>query len=227
MTYPLVIVAGAGNGLGLSLMNKFQTKGYKVVGLNRSKSPSIKSSFDIRKVDLTNELETSSTIKSIIEEYGTPEIIIHNTAELFINSLEETNSDTFENCWRSMVLSAFILSKLCFQPMVNNGGGTFIVSGATASLRGGAKFSAFASAKFALRGLTQSLAREYQPLNIHVVHTILDGIINTENSKALHNMDTHLMMNPNEIAEVYWGLSQQPKSTWMHECDLRPYNGSF
>jgi NAD(P)-dependent dehydrogenase (short-subunit alcohol dehydrogenase family) len=111
--------------------------------------------------------------------------------------------------------------------MVDAGGGTFIVSGATASLRGGAKFSAFASAKFALRGLTQSLAREFQPAGIHVCHVILDGIIDTPRSRDLHGIDPKKMMKPTEIAETYWHLAHQPKSTWTHELDLRPASEGF
>jgi NAD(P)-dependent dehydrogenase (short-subunit alcohol dehydrogenase family) len=106
--------------------------------------------------------------------------------------------------------------------MVRAGGGTFIVSGATASLRSGAKFSAFASAKFALRGLTQSLAREFQPVGVHVCHAILDGIIDTARSRNLHNLDPAKMMKPEDIAEAYWQLAHQPQSTWTHELDLRP-----
>ena len=225
---PLAIVAGAGSGLGISLMKKFAADGYKVVGLNRS-LPTTKdaSKFDIRVVDLTDETATSSMIQALVTEYGAPKLVVHNTAQLIIAPFSETSSDDFENCWRSMALSAFVMAKSLMPVMADNGGGTFIVSGATASLRGSAKFSAFSSAKFALRGLTQSLAREYQPLGVHVVHTILDGIIDTENSRALHNMDPSKMMKPEDIAEVYLGLSQQPKSTWMHECDLRPFSGNF
>ena len=112
-------------------------------------------------------------------------------------------------------------------PMVDANGGTFIVSGATASLRGGAKFAAFASAKFALRGLTQSLAREYQPQGVHVCHTILDGIIDTERSRDLHSLDPAKMMKPDDIADAYWQLAHQPRSTWTHELDLRPASEGF
>ena len=111
--------------------------------------------------------------------------------------------------------------------MADAGGGTFIVSGATASIRGGAKFSAFASAKFALRGLTQSLAREYQPLGVHVCHAILDGIIDTAQSRDLHDLDPAKMMKPVDIAEAYWQLAHQPNSTWTHELDLRPASEGF
>jgi len=221
---PLAIIAGAGPGLGNTLLSHFERGGYKVVGLNRS-LPST-TDFDIRVVDLTNEKATNTVIASLIKEYGVPKVVIHNTAQLVIKPLVETTADDFETCWRSMALSAFVLAKSLMQPMVD-GGGTFVVSGATASLRGSANFSAFSSAKFALRGLTQSLAREFQPQGVHVVHSILDGIIDTDNSRSLHSLDPSKMMKPEDIADIYLGLCQQPKSTWTHECDLRPFDGSF
>ena len=91
----------------------------------------------------------------------------------------------------------------------------------------GGNFSAFASAKFALRGLTQSLAREYQPAGVHVCHVILDGIIDTFRSRTLHALDPNKMIKPQDIAETYWQIAHQPKSTWTHELDLRPGSESF
>lgn len=126
-----------------------------------------------------------------------------------------------------MVQSAVLLAQSVIQPMIAAGGGTFIVSGATASLRGGARFSAFASAKFALRGLSQSLAREFQPAGIHVSHVILDGIIDTPRSRGLHALDPVKMIRPVDIAESYWQLAHQPKSAWTHELDLRPATEGF
>ena len=126
-----------------------------------------------------------------------------------------------------MVQTAFLLGQATLAPMANKGRGTFIVSGATASLRGGAKFAAFASAKFALRGLTQSMAREFQPQGVHVCHAILDGIIDTDRSRDLHSLDPAKMMKPGDIAEAYWQLAHQPTSTWTHELDLRPASEGF
>ena len=123
--------------------------------------------------------------------------------------------------------AAVILAQAVMPPMVRGGGGTFIVSGATASLRGGTRFAAFASAKFALRGLTQSLAREYHPAGVHVVHAIIDGIIDTARSRQRHSIDPAKMMNPKHIAEVYWQVAHQPPSTWSHEIDLRPSSENF
>lgn len=134
----------------------------------------------------------------IIAEYGPPKIVVHNTAERVIAPFAETMLSDYQCTWASMVQTAVLLAQSTMPTMVRAGGGTFIVSGATASLRGGAQFSAFASAKFALRGLTQSLAREYQPAGVHIFHTILDGIIDTARSRELHNLDAAKMMKPQD-----------------------------
>jgi len=176
---------------------------------------------------MTDADTAAALISDVITTYGPPKVVVHNTAELVIKPFASTTLLDFDRCWQSMVKAAVILAQSVMAPMVQGGGGTFIVSGATASLRGGAKFSAFASAKFALRGLTQSLAREYQPLGIHVIHTILDGIIDSERSRQLHSLDPANMMNPEDIAEAYWQVAHQPASTWTHELDLRPRSETF
>ncbi|MEM9087905.1 MAG: SDR family NAD(P)-dependent oxidoreductase [Cyanobacteria bacterium P01_F01_bin.53] len=224
---PLMIVAGAGAGLGRSLLRRFQAGGYTTAGLVRTLPSNPDPADNLQQVDITNAEAATALIEDLIATHGPPKAVIHNTAELVIQPFAETTLDDFERCWKSMVQAAVILAQAVMQPMVRGGGGTFIVSGATASLRGGAKFAAFASAKFALRGLTQSLAREYHPAGVHVVHAILDGIIDTERSRQLHSLDPAKMMNPQDIAEVYWQVAHQPPSTWSHEIDLRPSSENF
>jgi NAD(P)-dependent dehydrogenase (short-subunit alcohol dehydrogenase family) len=153
--------------------------------------------------------------------------VVHNPNNLVIQPLLELNADEFEASWRAMVLTALHLGQAVLQPMVRGGGGAFIVSGATASLRGGAKFAALASAKFALRGLTQSMAREFQPSGIHVIHAILDGIIDTKRARAKFDLDPAKMMKTQDIAQAYWQLAHQPASAWTHEVDLRPQSENF
>lgn len=226
-TQPLMIVAGAGAGLGQSLLQRFQSEGYRAIGLVRSLPQEMSDQLDLRQVDMTESEAVTALIAELISNYGPPRVVIHNTAELVIGPFAETTLNDFERCWQSMVQAAVVLAQEVMPPMVRGGGGAFIVSGATASLRGSAKFSAFASAKFALRGLTQSLAREYQPAGVHVVHVILDGIIDTARSRALHSLDPAKMMNPEDIAQAYWQFSHQPPSAWVHEVDLRPSSESF
>jgi NAD(P)-dependent dehydrogenase (short-subunit alcohol dehydrogenase family) len=222
----LVLVAGAGPGLGDGIAQRFAQGGYRVVGIVRSTREST-GAVSYRVADLACAEPTGKVIGDLIGEHGAPAAVIHNTAHLHIAPFSETRPETFEATWRDMALSAFNLAQAVMPAMVAGGGGAFIVSGATASLRGGARFSAFASAKFALRGLTQSLAREYQPLHVHVCHVILDGIIDTDASRGLHNLEASRMMKPSDIAETYWQLAHQNSSAWTHEIDLRPQTGAF
>lgn len=225
MNKPLAIVAGAGAGLGQALCARFEQGGFNVIGLGRTTPPTPSGTF--HNLDLSDAKTVRSDMSGIIKNHGAPKVVVHNTAELVIAPFEQTSLDDFARTWTSMVQTAFNLGQSTIPAMANGDGGTFIVSGATASLRGGAKFAAFASAKFALRGLTQSLAREYQPQGVHVCHTILDGIIDTDRSRELHSLDPTKMMKPADIAETYWQLAHQPKSTWTHELDLRPSSEGF
>ena len=222
---PLAIVAGAGAGLGQSVLSRFEQGGYAVVGIGRTAPTDPVGEFHT--LDLSDESAVQTQLAQIIDTHGVPSVVVHNTAELVIAPFGETTLDDFSRTWTSMVQTAFLLGQATLGAMAKEGRGTFIVSGATASLRGGAKFAAFASAKFALRGLTQSMAREFQSQGVHVCHAILDGIIDTDRSRNLHSLDPAKMMKPNDIAEAYWQLAHQPKSTWTHELDLRPASEGF
>ncbi len=222
---PLAIVAGAGAGLGQSLLSRFKAEGMTAVGLGRTRPSDPVGAF--HEIDLADADAVSPLIADLIGHYGPPNIVVHNTAELVIAPFAETTLNDYQRTWTSMVQTLVVLGQSVLQPMVRGGGGTLIVSGASASLRGSARFSAFASAKFALRGLTQSLAREYQPAGVHIAHVILDGIIDTTRSRDLHSLDPSNMMKPDDIAEAYWQLAQQPSSTWTLELDLRPSSERF
>ena len=222
---PLAIVAGAGPGLGQTLISEFSSGGFNTIGLKRNVVGS--ESEALEALDLTDADQVQRKVGQLIETHGAPKLVVHNTAKLVISDFEGTSNEDFEKTWRAMVLSAVNLARAVLPAMVEAGGGTFIVSGATASLRGGANFAAFASAKAGLRSLTQSLAREYGPKGVHIAHVILDGIIDTEASRARHSLSPDRMMTPQDIASVYLTLAHQPKSTWTHELDLRPMGESF
>lgn len=223
----LAIIAGAGEGLGRHLMTRFRAGGYQAVGLVRTMPDSKPDDLNLIRLDLTDAAETTAVVGDLMARHGAPGVVVHNTAELVIAPFGEMPAGAFESCWRNTALSAMNLAQAVLPDMAGAGNGAFLVSGATASIRGGARFAAFASAKFALRGLTQSLARAYQPQGVHVAHVLLDGIIDTPRSRDLHDMDPALMMKPDDIADAYWALAHQPRSTWTHEMDLRPLTGIF
>ena len=116
--------------------------------------------------------------------------------------------------------------------MLPRGRGTILFTGATASVRGGSGFCAFAGAKHALRALAQSMARELGPQGLHVAHVVIDGLIDTPfiaqtfpERYALKDRDG--ILDPEHIAKSYWQIHRQPRSTWTHEMDLRPWMEPF
>jgi NAD(P)-dependent dehydrogenase (short-subunit alcohol dehydrogenase family) len=127
--------------------------------------------------------------------------------------------------------SGFLAGREAARLMLPRGGGNIFFTGATASLRGGSGFAAFASAKFGLRAVGQAMARELGPKNIHVAHLIIDSGVDTAwvrerreqlwGKEALENPD--LLMPPSSVAEAYWQLYQQPKSAWTFEMEIRPF----
>ncbi len=227
MTKPLAVIIGAGEGLGVSLASCLSSADFQVVGLNRSKIETCPNDVQIKNIDASDAVLVQSTMDEIVKQYGPPHVVIHNPAQLDIKPFLETSVKDFKHSWEAMVLSAVNVLHAAIPHMLQQGSGSIIVSGATASIRGGANFSAFASAKFALRGLMQSLAREYQKQGIHIAHVILDGILDTTRSRMLHSLDPAKMMSTDEIAETYLQLIRQKPSAWTHELDLRPESETF
>lgn len=128
---------------------------------------------------------------------------------------------------------AFYAAQQVLPAMVEAGRGTILLTGATASLRGSARFSALAVGKFGLRALAQSMAREFGPQGIHVAHVVIDGQIdgqiNTPRVREMYGEDReeHTMLAPDAISETYWQLHAQDPTAWTLELDLRPSVESF
>ena len=131
-----------------------------------------------------------------------------------------------ESSWKAMCLGAFSLTQKVIPSMLQAGQGTIIYTGATASLRGSAGFANLSIPKFGLRALAQTVAKEFGPQNIHVVHTIVDGIIGSEKTKAWVS-DPSKTLDPEALSDEYVRLTRQPKSAWTHELDYRPFSEKF
>jgi NAD(P)-dependent dehydrogenase (short-subunit alcohol dehydrogenase family) len=123
---------------------------------------------------------------------------------------------------------AFYAAQQVLPAMVEAGRGSVLLTGATASMRGSARFSALAVGKFGLRALAQSMAREFGPQGVHVSHVIIDGQINTPRiQETSPDREDHTMLSPEAIAETYWQLHSQDRTAWTLELDLRPAVESF
>lgn len=226
-------IAGAGPRLGGALATLLAGNGYRVVILARSEDALATAGVEdlptvsAHQCDLTNAKMTAQILDSLIGEGGTPDVGIYNAGMIHIGEFAGTGPDVFSRLWEVNCAGAVHFAHGLLPAMEAAGKGTMIFSGATASVKGGVRFSAFASSKFALRGLAQSLAREYGPKGIHVAHAVIDGVIWGEKARDEFKMNEVDCMAADDIARSYLSLIQQPRSAWSQEIDLRPFGENF
>jgi NAD(P)-dependent dehydrogenase (short-subunit alcohol dehydrogenase family) len=139
----------------------------------------------------------------------------------------DTTERVVRKVWDLACYAGFLSGREAARAMLPRGQGSIFFTGATASMRGGKGYAAFASAKFGLRAVAQSMARELGPQGIHVAHLVIDAGVDTawvrERIKARGESDeARTLMDPASIAETYWQLHQQPRDAWTHELDTRP-----
>lgn len=232
----IAVVAGVGPGLGTALCRVLSRAGYRVIGLARSvesgrelaREPGNSGSdFNTLQCDVSDAASVQAAFARIDREFGNPTVYIHNASHLLQKPFLEITPEAFTDLWRVTCLGALHCAQKVVPGMVARRHGTLLFTGATAALRGSANFGAFASAKFALRGLVQSLAREFGPQGIHVAHIVIDGIIWTERARKRPGIVAEACLKPEAIAETYLQLIRQERSAWTHELDLRPDRERF
>jgi NAD(P)-dependent dehydrogenase (short-subunit alcohol dehydrogenase family) len=159
-------------------------------------------------------------------------LAVYNVGNNAMVPFLEITPELFERMWRQNAYGGFLFGQEALRRMLPTGAGTILFTGATASLRARPPFTAFASAKAALRGVAQGMAREFGPQGIHVAHIVIDGGI--AGDYVLKNFPDFVtargadgLLNPDDIAGAYWDLHRQPRSAWTHELDLRPYKEVF
>jgi NAD(P)-dependent dehydrogenase (short-subunit alcohol dehydrogenase family) len=217
MTSPrTVLIAGHAAGLGDALQARFAAGGYTVVSVSRS--------GDARwATDLRDAQATAALFERLDREAPPLAGVIHNAMQFHRQPFMQTSAQTLQDVWQSMVLTAFNVSQQAITRLQAQGGGSLVFSGASGSLRAGPQFSAFSSAKFALRGLAQALVREHSHEGIHVAHVVIDGLIRSERTaQRFGQSDAGKLIEPVDLAEQYWQLFHQPRSGWTHELDVRP-----
>jgi NAD(P)-dependent dehydrogenase (short-subunit alcohol dehydrogenase family) len=178
--------------------------------------------------DAGDPKSVSQAFACVRAELGDASVLVYNAGAFQMGGVMELSPEDFERCWRANCFGGFLAAREVVPKMVEQGRGTIVFTGATAALRGSAKFSALAVGKFGLRALAQSMARELGPQGVHVVHVVIDGQIDTPRGRAMApGRDPATMLAPDAIAETYWQLHEQPRSTWTQELDLRPSTEKF
>jgi len=233
----VIIGVGPEQGLGAALAQYFSAKGLHVYIAGRSEDKLQKVAEKIRQkggsatcviADATVERDVAYLFKMAQLDGYSIDIAAYNVDSNIPSPLLETDAETFTALWRQNCLGAFFFGKEAVNAMKDKQNSTLFFTGATASLRAKPPFTAFAAAKAGLRALAQGMAREFSPHGIHVVHTIVDGVIDGERAKnqfpaTVKAKGKDGLLQLDAIAETYWAIHQQHPSAWTHELDLRPF----
>ena len=232
-----VLVVGAGEATGGAIARRFAREGYIAI-CTRREAASLQPLLETIRADggeahgfgadARVEEDVINLFNTIEEKLAPLDVVVFNIGANVNFPIRETTARVYRKVWEMAAFAGFLVGREAARAMVPHGRSTIIFTGATASIRGREGFAAFAGAKFALRALAQSMARELGPQGIHVAHTIIDGAIDTEwiaknfpQRHALKEQDG--ILNPDHIADAYWMLHVQPRDAWTHELDLRPW----
>ena len=229
------VITGVGPGLGRSLVKAFATSGLNVAAASRDpgKLGGLLDGIDGGEVrgygcDVTDEIAVEALFDRAENDLGPIRVAVFNAGAYVPGSLLETTSAEFENSWRVGCLGGFHVGKAAASRMIGREEGSILFTGATAALRGGAKFHNLAVGKFGLCALSQSMAREFGPGGIHVAHIIVDGFILSERFASLAaERPEDALLDPDAIAAEYVHLHCQHRSAWTQELDLRPWTEKF
>ncbi|MBC7984002.1 MAG: SDR family NAD(P)-dependent oxidoreductase [Candidatus Obscuribacterales bacterium] len=235
------VVIGAGDYIGAAIAKKFAAEGFTIFAGRRNgdklaplvaEIEAVSGKVVARSVDARKEDELTAFLQEA-DRHAPLEVCIFNIGANVNFSLLETTERVFRKVWEMACYSGFLAARESARLMLPRGRGCIFFTGATASLRGGTGYSAFASAKFGLRAVAQSAARELGPMNIHVAHLIIDAGVDTAfvrerikargGEEALASITPGQLMHPDSVAAAYWQLYQQPRDAWTFEHEIRPF----
>ena len=234
-------VIGAGDFIGSAIAKKFAAEGFTVFAGRRNGEKLAPLVAEIeaqdgrivaRSLDARQETDITAFLQEADNE-APLEVCIFNIGANVNFPLLDTTERVFRKVWEMACYSGFLAGREAARLMLPRGRGAIFFTGATASLRGGIGYTAFAAAKFGLRAVAQSAARELGPRNIHVAHLVIDSGVDTawvrerikarEGEDALASLDPNRLMRPEAVAESYWQLYQQPRDAWTFEQEIRPF----
>jgi NAD(P)-dependent dehydrogenase (short-subunit alcohol dehydrogenase family) len=225
MTKPVCAVVGVGPMNGASFARRFAAEGYAVALLSRKTEYSSKLAAEMESAkayacDVTDSSAIEAAFAAVAAELGEIDVLVYNAGSGVWGNIEEMSAHDFEQSWRINTMGAFLVSKQVIPSMKAKKTGAIIFVGATASLRGKPFTTAFAPAKAAQRSLAQAMARHLWPSGIHVSLIIIDGGVKPVGTDT--DVNAPETLNPDDIATTAYFLSQQPRSAWSFEVDVRP-----
>ncbi len=228
--YERALIVGAGEGLSASLARLLSREGLKVALAARrpEKLAPLTKETGARAFacDATDPDQVERLFTEVESASGTPDFVIYNASGRTRGPLVDLDPKEVERALSVGAFGGFLVAQQAARRMLQRGNGAIFFTGASASVKGYAQSAPFAMAKFALRGLAQSMARELHPQGIHIAHFVIDGAIrNPGRVEPLENPDS--MLDPDAIAAAYLDILRQPRSAWTWEVELRPWVERF
>lgn len=238
-------IIGAGDFIGSAIAKKFAAEGYTVFVGRRTaeKLEPLKREIEAaggaceaRALDARKEDEVTAFLQAA-DAHAPLEVVIANPGANVYFPILETTERVFFKVWEMACKAGFLTGREAARIMLKHGKGSIFFTGATASMRGGSGYAAFASAKAGLRAVAQAMARELGPRNIHVAHLVIDAGVDTSfvrdriaqarGADVAANLPPDVLMEPTSIANAYWALHQQSRDAWTFEMDLRPFGETW
>ena len=226
----VALIAGAGPGLSACLARLFSREGMRVAAAARDTGKlaalAAESGVQTFACDVVDPDQVARLFEEVEGRIGAPDVVVYNASARLRGPLIELDPAEVASALGVSAFGGFLVAQQAVRRMLRKGSGAILFTGASASVKGYARSAPFAMGKFALRGLAQSMAREFAPQGIHVAHFVIDGAIrNPGRIEPADKPDS--MLDPDAIAQSYLQVLRQPRSAWTWEIELRPWVERF
>jgi NAD(P)-dependent dehydrogenase (short-subunit alcohol dehydrogenase family) len=230
MPYETALIIGAGAGISASLARAFKAAGLRVglAARNTDKLAALAAETDALTfaVDASDAAGVARLFEDVDARLGGADVVVYNPSARVPGSILDIDPEAVAASLAIGAFGGFLATQQAARRMAPKGFGAILLTGASASVKGYPRSAAFAMAKFALRGLAQSAARELGPKGIHVAHIVIDGGVRS--ARRLEPADRpDSLLSPDSIAETYMTLLRQPRDAWSLEVELRPWVETF
>ena len=228
--YETALIVGAGEGISASLARLLAKQGLRVAlaarNIDKLKALCDETGARAFACDATNADDVAKLFVDVEQQIGKLDVVVYNASLRARGAFVELKPEDVAQSIAVSAFGGFLVAQQALQRMLPNKHGAILFTGASASIKGFAQSAPFAMGKFALRGMAQSLAREFAPQGIHIAHFVIDGGIRSSvRAEPADRPDS--MLDPDAIAINYWNVLQQPRSAWSSELEIRPWVEKF
>ena len=230
---PVALVAGVGRGTGAAVARRFAAAGYRVAMLARSEGRLKEFMADLDgslaiPCDVADERAVNAAVATCTAELGVPDVVVHNAPRGVFGTFQDIDPQDMEEAFRVNTMSLLYMARAVAPGMIERGFGAIIVTGNTSAFRGKPNFSGFAPTKAAQRILAESIARDIGPKGIHVAYVMIDAVIDLRWTRRTRpHLKDEDFAHPDDLAESIFQVSQQPRSAWTFNMDLRPFKETW